>query len=366
MTLHLNTGMAFSDWPSIDRHLWERAHHAEDIFDDAPGAHLSASTQRGRMYAYSLWLGYLDLMDPDALNLPPEQRINRERIEDYVESLQENCRETTVSHNLGRLFYVIRALCPDHDWDWLYRIARRIANRAEPIKHPQVLSTDLFRIGLRLMDRAEATSAAKGRIGKSCAVRFRDGMLIATLVEAPMRRWPYSQLRLGEHVVKSSSRWMLTVPSRLTKTGVAEDYQLSENLSRRMDTYLTRFRCAFPGADDHDFLWTYEGRPMSDKMIRRRIIKWTTEALGFPVPPHRFRNAAATFVSVADPENIRMAKDLLGHKTFAMTENHYIDGAQSRIAARTLAQLLERDEPSRLAPDEAPLMESTSGMELRS
>ena len=79
---------------------------------------------------------------------------------------------------------------------------------------------------------------------------------------------------------------------------------------------------------------------MTDKMIRRRIITRTKEMLGVEVSPHRFRNAAATFVAVADPENIRMTKDLLGHKSFQMTEEHYIDGAQSRIAGRELARIL--------------------------
>jgi integrase len=43
---------------------------------------------------------------------------------------------------------------------------------------------------------------------------------------------------------------------------------------------------------------------------------------------------------MADPENIRVAKDLLGHRSFSMTEKHYIDGAQARIAGRELAALL--------------------------
>ena len=209
MTLHLNPGLCFGDWPAKDQQLWERAFNAADLFDDAPGAHLSSASKSARKYAYSLWLGYLDVMDPDVLDLPANERINRQRVEEYVQTLRENCRDTTVSHNLGRLFYAIRAICPDQDWDWLYRIARRIAAKAEPIKHQQVLSSDLYRVGLRLMDRAEAEANAKGRVAKSCAERFRDGMLTATLVAAPMRRWPFSQLRVGEHVIRNGAQWVL-------------------------------------------------------------------------------------------------------------------------------------------------------------
>lgn len=50
--------------------------------------------------------------------------------------------------------------------------------------------------------------------------------------------------------------------------------------------------------------------------------------------------AAANFILTADPENIRLAKDLLGYASFAMTEQHYIDAAQSRIAGRKLREVL--------------------------
>jgi integrase len=356
MTLHLNRGLSFADWPAADRDLWDRLSVGNDLFDDGPASEWSNATRQNLQYAYALWLGTLALVDPPSLDLAPADRVTRQAVEEYVECLRANCRDTTVFHCVARLFYVLRAICPEQGWDWIYRLSRRIAAEAEPIRHPQVLSSDLYRIGLRLMDRAEATTIGYGRLTKSSAIRYRDGMLIAVLVEAPMRRRPFSQLRLGEHVLKRQDRWTLHVPASLSKTGVAQDYDLSDRLCRYMDVYLQQIRPAFPGADTHDFLWPYEERPMGDKMIRRRIIKRTTEALGFPVSPHRFRNAAATFVSIADPDNIRMTKDLLGHTSFAMTETHYIDGAQSRIAGRELARLLDNKGSQRREFD--PLLQS--------
>jgi len=69
--------------------------------------------------------------------------------------------------------------------------------------------------------------------------------------------------------------------------------------------------------------------------VRRR----TRKALGFAVNLHRFRRAAATLWSRQDPANVRGAKDLLGHASFATTEKHYIM-AQSRIAGRALARAI--------------------------
>ncbi|HEY5082228.1 MAG TPA: hypothetical protein VII91_10000, partial [Bauldia sp.] len=53
----------------------------------------------------------------------------------------------------------------------------------------------------------------------------------------------------------------------------------------------------------------------------------------------RFRHAAASLWASVDPENDRGAKDLLGHRSFDMTERYYIQ-AQSRMAGRALAEVI--------------------------
>lgn len=341
MTRHLNASLPIEIWPPEDGKVWSASYDGTgDIFDDPPGTSLAPSTIYGRKNAYGMWLEFLSHLHPEALELPVADRVTPDRVQDFVSYLRENCRETTITHLLSRVFYGLRDMCPEQDWHWLYRLARRIAWRAEPIKHPPVFSADLYQLGLRMMDKALAKERKAARITQSAAVMYRDGLLIASLVEAPMRRHAFSQLRLDYSVLKLGARWFFVVPAEITKTNMAQEYELSERLSKSMDRYIDRYRLAFPGAETHDYLWTYIARPMTDKMIRRRTIKWTHGALGTPVSPHRFRNAAANFIATADPENIRAAKDLLGHRSFAMTEKHYLDAAQSRIAGREFAQLL--------------------------
>ena len=79
---------------------------------------------------------------------------------------------------------------------------------------------------------------------------------------------------------------------------------------------------------------------MGDGIIYATVRRGTRKALGFPINLHRFRTAAATFLSMQDPANARSAKDLLGHTSFATTEKHYIM-AQSRLAGRALARAIE-------------------------
>jgi integrase/recombinase XerD len=53
------------------------------------------------------------------------------------------------------------------------------------------------------------------------------------------------------------------------------------------------------------------------------VCKHTQEAFGVAINPHLFRDAAATTLAIADPENVRVAAPLLGHRTFTTTERYY-------------------------------------------
>lgn len=351
MTSRTNIGLPFKEWPIEDRRLWSAAFDGTDIFADHEAADLAPSTVFGRQAAYSLFLGFLQAVSPELLASSPAERVTLRLIEDYVGYLRQNCRDTTVVIELERLFFVIRNFFPDRDWTWLYRICRRIAYDAKPIKHQEIMSPDLYRLGLSLMDSALAKTERAGHLSKSIAFRFRDGLLIALLIEAPMRRRALSRLRIDQHLERRAARWCVIVPGKLSKNGVPQDFKLSLRLSAYVDTYLETIRPAFPGASTHFSLWPYLGRPMTDRMIWRRIIKWTKEKLGFSVSPQRFRNACATFLVMQDPANAHAARDLLGHKSFNMTQKHYIDRAQSRMAGRKLSNVLSKLKMGPSSPD---------------
>ena len=106
MTRHLNSGMPFEVWPLKDRQLFASAFESVDLFD-GPGSSLAPTTKYGRKAAYGLWLGFLDSAFPELLMLPPDERVDEMRVEEYVGYLRENCRETTVADCLGQLFYTV-------------------------------------------------------------------------------------------------------------------------------------------------------------------------------------------------------------------------------------------------------------------
>ena len=63
---------------------------------------------------------------------------------------------------------------------------------------------------------------------------------------------------------------------------------------------------------------------MSDTALRDHIKMRTRLAFGKSIHPHGFRDAAATTLVVGDPAHVRSAAALLGHRSFATTEAHYV------------------------------------------
>jgi len=80
-------------------------------------------------------------------------------------------------------------------------------------------------------------------------------------------------------------------------------------------------------------LWVSEiGTMLETGALASRIRKHTKEVFGASLPPHWFRDAAATSIAVEDPRHVCDAHHILGN-TLATTEKHY-NQARSLEASR--------------------------------
>jgi integrase len=190
------------------------------------------------------------------------------------------------------------------------------------------------------MDRAIADAEVEKCTRSSHARQYRDGLMIVFLAMIPLRSRTFAALRIGHHLTKAGELWELEIAAPDTKSRRPLEYPISDELSKRIDLFLDRFRKHIPGANNHTALWpSIAGCPMAADAIYVAICRQTKKAFGFGVNLHRFRHAAASFWSTNDPTNVQGVKDLLGHASFTTTERHYVM-AQSRIAGRALAQVI--------------------------
>jgi integrase/recombinase XerD len=336
--------LSFADWPAEDRAQWDVAFKGGDRFDESGrGTHLASATRQARRASYARFLGFISAVHRDRLTTPPEARIDRDIVAEYVVWRRRSCGDMAIAIDLDNLRGAIKLMCPDTDWSWLLKIIRRIAATAprKVGKYHLVTSDRLYLLGRELMDRAVVDADAAGRTRMAHAFQYRDGLIIALLALIPLRSRTLAALRIGKHLSKLGDLWALDIPASDTKSGRALDYPISSKMSARIDVFLDQFRGHIPRADKHTSPWaSNQGRPMCADAIYNAVRKRTKKAFGFEVNLHRFRHAAASFWSTHDPVNVRGAKDLLGHASFGTTEKYYVMG-QSRLAGRALARAVD-------------------------
>jgi integrase/recombinase XerD len=308
------------------------------------GRSSSPSTREALRASYARYLRFIADHHHGLLDRPPEARLNRELIAEYVSRLRRTNQESSIVITLRHLRLALRLICPDVDWAWLLTITKRVAAAAprNARKRPTVTSERLYLLGIELMDRAVTTARKDGEISKLAAMEYRDGLLIALLALFLPRRRTVTAIRIGRQLVRAGELWALEIPPEDTKNKQALDFLISADMSRRIDVFLKEFRVHLPGVDRHSGLWaSNKRRPMSHSAIYDAVRRRTKKAFGFAVNLHRFRHAAGCFWSIQDPVNVRGVKDLMGHASFEkMTEKHYMMG-QSRLAGRALAKALD-------------------------
>jgi site-specific recombinase XerC len=337
--------LPFAQWPNEDQQAWDKAFRPGDLFDDDKGgAHLSAATRSALRVSYAQYLRFVSENHSELLAKPPQARLNRELIAEYVARMRKTNRDLSIATSLRHLRSALRLICSKEDWAWLLTITKRIAVAAprKPKRLGLVSSDQLYLLGIELMDKSVAEEDNQRELSKANAMQYRDGLLIALLSMVAPRRRTLAALKHGTHLIRSGNLWELEIPPEDVKGKRALDFTLSADLSRRIDLYLRKFRPRLPGADRHAGLWpSNKGGPMSANAIYHTVCRRTKTAFGYRVNPHRFRHAAGTLWSIEDPENVRGLKDLLGHASYEKTtETHYVMG-QSRVAGRALAKAID-------------------------
>jgi integrase/recombinase XerD len=171
------------------------------------------------------------------------------------------------------------------------------------------------------------------------AVHYRDGLMIALMAYRPLRLKNFASMVLSVHLVQQGGGWWLQFSTSHMKAKRPYEVAFPAALVPELEHYLAMHRKVLlagergqlsPGTEA---LWVSEvGTMLEIGALANRIRKHTKEAFGASLPPHWFRDAAATSIAVEDPRHVRDAHHVLGN-TLAMTEKHY-NQARSLEASR--------------------------------
>lgn len=336
-----------SSWPMEDRVLWQALiTPAASPLDDA-GAFSNLRQSSLGMIAdpYGRWLAWLIEVAPEAMAEPPGRRGTPERLLAWTRSLQHLAPMTWWRRLDGALQFM-RAAAPDADWRAQRRLLAQLCGEAMRNhgrrKQGRILSSDvLLEAGSDLAGPyAEAASTPL----RSMA-RRRDGLMVAFLALLPLRLTSFRTLELGRSVLQVDGRWVIAIEGERMKAGRPWEAPLPSVLAEPFARYVDGVRpwlMGRAGAQTHNILWVGDhGQPYSGLRLRLRIGNLTRAMTGVSVPPHFFRDAAATTATRASSDAARLIRPLLAHATYATAEKHYIH-AKGIESGRDYAALLAR------------------------
>lgn len=342
--------LPLNDWPVADVEMWGTLQREGGPLDDCGALmHLRATSLKMLQCSYGQWLKYLSERFPEAISLPPAARATVPHLQCWLGEL-ENTAPMTRLMLIGGMLRVLRAAEPDRDWSVQNRLVaglRHAAGRGDLARKAGRIasSLELLRAGsMRARGHANAASTHL-----QAMIRLRDGTMIAMLALMPMRRRAFANLILGYSIHISEEAVFVSLPSELTKSGVPWEAEVPEQVAPLLRRYISEARTYFlnRGGEKHDILWVdKKGRPVSDNYIGQRIGKLTLELIGKRVPPHFFRDAAATTLTRISPEATGIIPAVLGHTGFGTAERHYIH-ARSIEAGRSYKALLDKKKRSK-------------------
>lgn len=338
-------------WPEGDRLAWERAMAPGDILDGTvgPGFHWREQTREKYRKGYGRWLTFLvmhTLLEPD---IAAADRVTPERVELYCDDLRsQDIGSWTLWGRRAELLAALKAMAPEHDFTWLRRIVRRLeANTVDRRnKFERLQPTD------RLLDSAitRLDAILEQPVGRDPHVAYRDALMVGLLSCYLVRLGNLAMIEIDRHLWRTETAYQLRFRPDETKTCHPLTMPVAGCLTGYLDHYIDTVRPQFLVAGNTERLWiTRYGKPMQNKTMHAVITRTTERAFGKSINPHLFRDCAATFVALEDPEHVRLTAPLLGHIDPRATEQHYIQANQIVAGRRIRASVAKLR--SQLTPD---------------
>lgn len=324
----IRLSMPIAEWPEQDRVMFEMLCQKGGPFDDAgPWAKLRASSIKLYTNGYSRWLQWLCDNAAGMLQQPPASRATMPRMRAWLNSL------STVSPTSRHIFFngtlqFLRAFEPDADWSGLSRVKRqleRAAGKGNPArKQGRILSSQVL-LKAALQHAGSVADADQTPLAR--AKRQRDGTMVALLTAMPMRHRALSALKIGTSLLVNEATITVSLPGELTKNRHPWEADVPEPVSKLMRRYLEETRPFLLSRSNkhHDMLWVCNnGDPMSYGYVGRRIPDITAAMTGIRIPPHFFRDAAATTLARMSPTDAKLIRPVMGHTSSKTAERHYI------------------------------------------
>ena len=345
------TPLPVAEWPTFDRAAWLKAKTPADIFENPHrGNDWAPASWRKAEVGYGRWLRWLTLHHPDQLTLPPADRLTEAHLRGWHATLTTTLApmsQLSLVEDVTRAMSILAPkLKPSSPLTRLHANLRASATPSRNKRERLVMADVLRDLGRDMMNEALTINSWSDR---RRAVAFRDGLAISLLVYRPFRLKNFATLRIGHELVQSAGKWHLVLPREATKNHRPHEARFPKALLGDLSTYLERFRPILLAGEAGctpsytDALWVSEtGTAWESGALSHRIADLTQGRLNRRIPPHWFRDVAATTIAIEAPRNIADAHLVLGHASHMTTQKHYIQAQSLQAGSKFQAAMLER------------------------
>ncbi len=292
------------------------------------GAGWALASRRLIATGYGKWLGWLDergLLDPKA---SPATRATRQLVAAYAKDLQASYSPFTVQGRIQQVGDALRVMAPDQDLRWITRGAWRLRSQAVPLRDKRARLQSPMRLvtlGLRLMEVAQAQD-----VTLASALAFRDGLIIAFLAYRPLRAKNLTMICCYQHLVRRGEAWWIAFAGTEMKNKRPLEFPFPAALGPYLNRYLETYRPVLLTAGGRQApapisqLWvTRNATALGQQTIGYHIMRRTQAEFGIKLNPHGFRDCAATWIAIYDPEHVQIVAAILGHSSLETSERYY-------------------------------------------
>lgn len=317
--------LPFEAWPATDRRLWEQARSQGD-FLAKPGlaALWRPKTIATRIKAYGAWLAFLTAEGKlDAL-VSPSQRVSEDLVRRYYAVLSNRNAPMTVRGRLEDLYAMIRTLEGQVDLPQLRRLIDRLKPSARPVRDKRGALINPAMAQRTVLKYLESRKAGMLVASRKKLVDWRTALIVAMLINLPIRLANLGALRIGKSLVKRGDVYEVTFERDETKTERPYSAPLPPALTPLLDHYIKHIRPRLLGDTNTDYLWaSYRYGHLSNQTIYVSVLAFTKSVLGTAISPHLFRDMAVTFHAVHDSAHFHASSAILGHTSLRTTQKHY-------------------------------------------
>ena len=323
--------MPIAKWPPIDAVAWATSLKPGDLLD--PGGLASRWAPRSRrqvVVAYGRWLQWLE--DHGAIDraVGPAEHVTRDLVTLYADDLHTKLSPFTVASYIQLLNDALRAMAGDIDWKWIGRAPGRIREQGIPRreKRSRLQAPDrLVELGKRLMAEADGEFADAPL---EAAILFRSGLSIAFLAYRPIRMSNLEMMKTGDQLVGGNGKWRVAFTAAEMKGRRPLEFPFPSDLVPFLERYLAVHRPVLLGCGERQEpmsalpLWvSRDGQQLGYQTLGHHIQLQTNAEFGARINAHLFRDCAATFIAIVDPDHARNIAAILSHASMKTSEGHY-------------------------------------------